>query len=146
MKKYFFGFFLSLIFISCAPKQGPTTPHKPVPIPESRPPELVPESSPEEGDVMTPERQASDALIDDGERLESHGLYGRSADLFQEAVTVDPTNGAGYFHLAAARLKSGEYGDVEGLIAKARTLLGSNTEWAARLNELEQDYKQRAPH
>ncbi len=145
MKKYFLGFLLSFAVVSCAPKQEPKVPKKIESTAESRPPEMLPEVAPEEGDLVTPERQASDALIDEGVRLESRGLYGRSADFFQEAVTVDPTNGAGYFHLASSHLKSGEYGDVEGLIAKARTLLDANAEWTARLNDLEQDYRQRAP-
>lgn len=139
--KYFLFFALALGFASCAPTPSPTVPKT---LPETRTPEQLPETVSEEG-APSPERIASDALIDDGERMESRGLYGRSADLFQEAVTVDPTNGAGYYHLAAAHLKSGEYGDVEGLIAKARTLLGSNPEWSARLKDLDQEYRQRAP-
>lgn len=91
-------------------------------------------------DELTPQRAASNALIDDGEKTFAQGRYDAAADLFQQAVTVDPTNGAAYYHLALAKVRSGEYGEAEGLIEKADQLLGGKAEWAERLEELKRDF------
>lgn len=94
---------------------------------------------------MTAERMASEALVDDGKRAFNHGLYDNATDLFQQAITVDPTNGEAYYHLALAKVRSGEYGEAEGLIEKADHMLGSKSDWALKLEELKREFHQKNP-
>jgi tetratricopeptide (TPR) repeat protein len=94
---------------------------------------------------LTPQRAASNALVDDGEKVFNLGLYDRAADLFQEAVTVDSSNGAGYYHLALTKLRAGEYGEAEGLVEKAELLLGNQPDWTDRLEDLRRELSQKKP-
>jgi len=128
---------LVMAALGCAGKKGPERPK----VPEDAHGTPVGASD----DELTPQRAASNALIDDGEKAFAQGRYDASADLFQQAVTVDPTNGAAYYHLALAKTRSGEYGEAEGLIEKAEQLLGSDPEWALKLEELKREYHQKAP-
>lgn len=98
-----------------------------------------------EGEEESPEREASNALIEQGQVSFQRGLYDQAAGTFQEAVTVDATNGAGYYWLALTKLRSGEYGEAEGLIEKALTLLSRRPEWAERLEELQREFHQNKP-
>src|SRR3989338_4988602 len=102
------------LLVSCATRPGPKRPKAP---PGSREPPVTRQAE------ETPERRASNALIEQGTGILERGLYDRAADLFQEAVSVDPTNGAGYYYLALVKLKTGEYGGVEGFLEKAESLL-----------------------
>jgi tetratricopeptide (TPR) repeat protein len=126
-----------LLLASCAPKTRPERPRTP---PEYRTP---PTESPE--GEMTPERSASEALIEEGLSIFNQGLYDQAADLFQQAVTVDPSNGAGYYYLAIVKLRTGEYGEAEGLLEKAELLLSHNPLWTERLEELRQEFGERQP-
>lgn len=131
MRCRFFLILLISVLVACAPKKKPEYPKPP---PGSRQP---PVTAPSE--VDTPERSASDALVEEGRQALDHGLYDRSADLFQEAVTVDPTNGAGYYYLALVKFKTGEYGEVWDLLEKAETLLAKDPEWIEKIEELKQE-------
>lgn len=93
-----------------------------------------------EGEDESPERQASNALIEQGQVSFERGLYDQAAASFQEAVTVDAGNGAAYYWLALTNIRSGEYGEAEGLIEKALTLLSKRPEWAERLEELQREF------
>ncbi|HEX5037145.1 MAG TPA: tetratricopeptide repeat protein [bacterium] len=97
------------------------------------------------GEEESAERMASNAIVDDGTQAFRYGRYDAAADLFQQAVTVDPTNGAAYYHLALAKMRSGEYGDAEGLIEKADQLLGANPDWVLKLEELKREFHQKNP-
>lgn len=130
-------FFLLFLLISCAPKTKPGRAKIP---PDSRTPPVNSQLQEEE---LTPQRAASNALIDDGEKSFAMGLYDRAADLFQEAVTVDSSNGAGYYHLALTRLRAGEYDEAEGLFEKAELLLGNRSDWMDRLEELKRELNQK---
>jgi Tfp pilus assembly protein PilF len=128
---------LVLFLAACAGKKPPGHPKPP---PGSHQTPVSPS-----GEEETPERIASNALIDDGEKIFSQGRYDSAADLFQQAVTVDPSNGSAYYHLALAKVRSGEYGDAEGLIEKADQLLGHDPNWAERLEDLKREFHQKNP-
>ena len=83
--------------------------------------------------------------MEDGIKALERGLHDRAADLFQESVTVDYSNGAGYYHLALVKLRTGEYGEVEGLLEKAEMLLENRPEWTERLEELRREFHQHRP-
>lgn len=91
------------------------------------------------------ERTASNALVEEGIKAVERGLYDRAADLFQESVTVDSSNGSGYYHLALVKLRTGEYGEVEGLLEKAEMLLQDRPEWTEKLEELRREFHQQKP-
>lgn len=92
-----------------------------------------------------PERAASSALIEEGKLALERGLYDRSLDRFQEAVTLDPSNGVGFYYLAFVKLRTGEYGEVWGLLEKAESLLTGNAEWILKIEELKQELHQKKP-
>lgn len=128
---------LLVIFLSfCAPK---TKPKYPKPPPGSREP---PVTQPAE---ETPERMASSALIERGQEALEGGRHDQAADLFQEAVSVDPSNGVGYYYLALVKLRTGEYGEVWGLIEKAESLLGEEGEWPEKLETLKRELETLGP-
>ena len=136
MKKIIF-LLLVCVFASCAKGKKPPTHSKPPVDSRSTP---VGASDGED----TAERMASEAIVDDGQRALQHGLYDNAADLFQQAVTVDPTNGEAYYYLALARVRSGEYGEAEGLIEKADQLLGAKPDWVLKLEELKREFHQKS--
>lgn len=85
-------------------------------------------------------RVASDALLEKGKvLLETQGDVGPAIDLFQEAVNLDPTNGAGYYLLSLASFKQGDYEKSKGFLQKAETLLGSDSAWKEKLEQLKKD-------
>ena len=87
----------------------------------------------------TPERRASNDYLEQGQRVFNGGAYDRAADLFQEAVTVDPTNGAGYYFLALVKTKTGEYGEAAEFLEKAEALLPEDSEYKEKSNQLKEE-------
>lgn len=142
-KRVLLNFFLIVLIalgIACAPKGK--KPQRPKPPSQQAP---VGVEGQIEGEEESPEREASNALIEQGEVSFQRGLYDQAAGTFQEAVTVDATNGAAYYWLARTKLRSGEYGEAEGLIEKSLTLLSHRPEWAERLEELQREFHQNKP-
>ena len=137
-----FVLLMVVIFLaSCAPKAKPR-------YPTTRPSEKPPEGSREPpittpAEELTPERMASNSLIEEGEQALERGLNDRAADLFQQSITVDPTNGAGYYYLAFVKTKSGEYGEAWDLFEKAESLLSRDPDWTSKLDDLRQELRER---
>ena len=131
-----------VVLAGCAPK-GKKPQHVTVPPGSHEAPVGI--GGETKGEEESPERSASNALIDQGETSFNRGLYDQAANSFQEAVTVDASNGAGYYWLALAKLRSGEYGEAEGLVEKAGTLLSSRPEWAEKLENLQREFHQNKP-
>ncbi len=125
----FLGILLVFFLASCAPKQKPAHPRLP---PGTRVP---PVTSPS-GSEISPEREASNAVIEEGKGLMERGQYDRAADRFQEAVAVDSTNGAAYYYGALVKTRSGEYGDAWGFLEKAEQLLAGDAAWTEKLQQL----------
>lgn len=118
---------------SCAPKPPL---ERPKPKPETRPAPVT-LGAPEEEE--TPERAASNALVEEGKTAFERGSLDRAGDVFQEAVSVDPTHGVPYYYLALVKMKSGEYGGVWGFLEKAEDLLARKPEWTAKLKSLREE-------
>lgn len=130
--------FLSIgLVVSCAPMSSPRHPGPP---PESRPPPVVHPSQ-----ELTPERNASNVLLEQGREALSAGRYDYASDRFQEAIGVDPSNGAAYYELADAKFRSGEYGDVTGFLDKAESLLMDQPEWLDKIEQLRQEVQLQKP-
>lgn len=85
-------------------------------------------------------RAASDALLQKGEAMLQNGTdLSQAIDLFQEAVNLDPTNGGGYYLLALATFKQGDYEKSKGFLQKAETLVQENSPWKEKMEQLKQD-------
>lgn len=120
-----------ILSASCAPKRKPE--HPKLPPGSRRPPVTAP------SEAETPERRAAEALVEEGIEALDRGLHDRAADLFQESVAVDPTNGVGYYYLALVKFKSGEYGEVWDFLEKAETLLRDEPGWIEKIEQLKQE-------
>jgi cytochrome c-type biogenesis protein CcmH/NrfG len=96
-------------------------------------------------DEESPERSASNSLMEEGKIILERGSLDRSGDLFQEAVSVDPTNGVAYYYLALVKFKGGEYGGVWRFLEKAESLLSKKPEWMAKLKELQAELERQKP-
>lgn len=108
----------------------------------SRPIDSSQSSTDFNGAPLTPQRAASNALVDNGNQALDQGQHDRAIDLFQEAVSVDPTNGAGYYYLALVKSRTGEYGGAWGYLEKAQSLLLGQAAWAPKLEELRKELSQ----
>jgi len=86
-----------------------------------------------------PERKASEALIQKGVDSMDQGLFDRAEDNFQDAVNLDPSNGAGFYYLALIKYKLGEYETVPNFLEKAEALLKNDPDWTGRLESLRRD-------
>ena len=117
-----------LIFCSCAGKK-PGTYRK-----EGKSPPLTSPSQ-----VPGPGRDASNAVLEEGKGALEQGDLERAADNFQEAVSLDPSNGAGFYYLARLHFKNGEYEEAKQLLEKAETLLKGDEEWLLPLEEFRRD-------
>lgn len=142
---------LAVLFLVCALilMNGCATSHKKKTKKPRKPPaQTTPETRkppvPSGGEENGAARTASNVLVEDGRKAMNQGSFDHAADLFQEAVTIDPHNGAAYYHLASAKLKSGDR-DVSDLIEKARSLLANDADWISRLDALEEEAKQTPP-
>lgn len=128
---------MSILFLSsCASFQSSR--HSTVPGSRNPP---VSKSSEE----MTPERKASDVLVEQGQAALNEGRYDHAADLFQESISVDPSNGIGYYSLAAVKFQSGEYGDVWNLLDKAELLLSNQPEMLEKIQTLRLEVQKQKP-
>lgn len=124
--------------LSCA--MPPKKPSRPKPPPGSR---MPPVTSPSSG--TSAQRSASESLIQQGTQAMDQGRYEESTDLFQEAVSVDPSHGAGYYHLALVKFKTGEWEEASNLLEKAETLLAEEAGWTERLEELKRQLHESQP-
>ena len=92
-----------------------------------------------------PEREASNHLIKEGQKYLNFGMYNQAAYSFQEAVNVDPNNGAAYYYLAYTKYRSGEYGRVPILLDRASSLLKGDEKWEWKIEKLQESVKEAQP-
>jgi len=62
--------------------------------------------------------------------------YEQAAQLFQDAVNVDASNGVAYYYLASADANLGQQDTAFGLLDKAESLLRDDRYWMDRIEEL----------
>lgn len=94
---------------------------------------------------LTPEQSASVALVEQGREAALSGRYDQAADLFQEAITVDPSNGVAYLEMARVRTQASEYGEAWGFLEKAESLLANDPQWGDSIQSLRQELSQKKP-
>lgn len=124
---------------ACAPKKKPAVKKR------SAPPATIEQKAPEQkpakpriGDqgVLTPERRASDSLIDSGNAKLAEGEPEKAVGIFRDAIKVDPSNGPAYYHLAFSYYKLQELEMARGSLEKAENLLRQDAEWSQKIDEL----------
>lgn len=120
------------------PKKIDTQKKKEIPeTPETPETDVVrPNAKPSTADTITPQRQASQRLVDRGKILMEAGDLEKASTTFRDAVNVDAGNGIAYYHLAEVNAKIGKKDVALGLLDKAEALLGADEGWAARINLL----------
>jgi Tfp pilus assembly protein PilF len=122
---------ICLVFAACPPKK----PVKKVPRPpHERPAEVSRPASAPEAD--TPQRRASDRLVQKGMGELGAKNYEGALQAFQEAVNIDATNGAAYYYLALTNDYLGEKETAMGLLDKAESLLGHDSSWLEKIDDL----------
>jgi tetratricopeptide (TPR) repeat protein len=122
----------------CAKEKKPV--HKKIPPRERRePPESIrPYELPEER-AMTPERQASNRLVEQGKVFLNNDELERAISTFSDAINVDTGNGEAYYYLAITHAKQGEPDVAVGLLDKADALLSRDPEWSERIDQARRD-------
>lgn len=131
-----FLFLICLSFAACPPAAKKPPVKKPPKQGELRekPKEVTKPAGPSQ--VMTPQRKASDRLIDKGKTSLDTKSYDQAAQLFQDAANVDPSNGVAYYYLALTDHYLGEQHVAAGLLDKAESLLRSDGHWMGKIEEL----------
>ena len=126
---------LCFTFIACPP--AAKKPAKKVPKAkqeEKKPAEVSrPAAAPQ---AETPQRKASDRLVEKGKASIDSKSYDQAAGLFQDAMNVDPSNGVAYYYLALTDHYLGQGGAAAGLLDKAESLLRGDKYWAQKIEEL----------
>ena len=137
-------FCLAFFAVGC-PKKPPETKSKP-----KRPRVVRPVPPPPKGpEALSPKREASQNMIDVGERYLGQGDLDKATQTFQEAINIDSDNGVAYYYLAKVMYQKSEYDDALGLLEKSEGLLGSYPEWVAevaRLKKQIEEAKQNPPN
>lgn len=131
--------FLILLFItSCATfpgKQSTTRPgtQKPtssvVPQAPAVPRETMKPESTDYATVQSPKRQVSTQLVAQGKEFLEKKDYDHARSRLEEAVSVDPTNGSAYYHLAVVYYNLHDFPKALGFLDQAETLLHTSPEW-----------------
>lgn len=126
---------LSLIFSACPPaaKRPPVKPKAKVEE-KKKPGEVTRPAEAPQPD--TPQRKASNRVVDKGKASLDGKSYDQAAQLFQDAVNIDPTNGAAYYYLAMTDHYLGQNAVAAGLLDKAESLLRNDAYWMEKIDEL----------
>ena len=104
--------------------------------------ESLPEPTAEPTGPVKPVRAASQKLVLEGQRFLDSAEYERALYKFEEAINIDPSNGAGYYNMAKTQAELGAYDEADGLLDKAESLLGQGAPWGERILSLRQQIRQ----
>jgi tetratricopeptide (TPR) repeat protein len=108
--------------------------------PKAKPPVEIEEGRMEEPvtepEIFTPQRKASDRIIEKGKLELDLENYEHALRLFQDAVNVDSANGVAYYYLALTNVKMEQEDQALGLLDKAEALLQHDPRWLTKVLEL----------
>lgn len=86
--------------------------------------------------ISTPKRIASQEVTERGlQELQTNHAQ-KAVQTFQDALSIDGTNGAAYFYLAKAHYQLGAYERALAMLDRASSLLGEAGEWLSRIDNL----------
>lgn len=86
--------------------------------------------------VSSPQRAASNQLVDKGLNYMDAKNYELAAVRFQDAINIDPRNGIAYYYLAMSDYYMGQSDEALGLLDKAQALIGYDERWNERIENL----------
>ena len=118
-----FGIFLVILCVVVSCTKKPNTKHT-VKVTQT-----TPVASAKNTPVITPERSAAQNLAKDGITAVTNKQNDKAIDLFQEAISVDPSYGVSYLELAKIKLASGNLEESQNLLEKATSLLSHEPDW-----------------
>ena len=139
---------LLLVFSGCqqpdlAPPPEPPPPDVSAPAPAPAPPAV---RSPAPAAPRAVERrQASSALTQAAVAQLNQGRLAAAIRTLEQAVSLDPSDGAAYFHLAAAWLAKGDAQRARQFHRQAQLYLGGDPQWRQPLAEQQQAIAADAP-
>lgn len=87
-------------------------------------------------EVASPQRVASNQLVDKGLNHLDAKEYELAAVRFQDAINIDPRNGIAYYYLAMTDYYTGQSDVALGLLDKAQSLIGHDAKWNERIENL----------
>ncbi|MDO8462328.1 MAG: tetratricopeptide repeat protein [Deltaproteobacteria bacterium] len=133
---------LLVFLVSCLPPKRAK--RRPTP---SLPPQVVtvPEAPPPVAEPTRPERNASNTLIVRGKNKLEVGETVAAAELFHEAINLDPTNGPAYYYLAYAKYRTGELSEVMDLLDRGENLLSGKKDWLEVIGQLRSEVQAASP-
>ncbi len=84
------------------------------------------------------ESNASDVLIEEGVQSLNAGDKAKAKDSFQQAVSLDPWSGEGFYYLALCDFEEGHLESASGLLEKAALIFKDegNDDWSQKVSEL----------
>jgi hypothetical protein len=89
-----------------------------------------------DGGAGTPQRRASQRVVEEGKGYLIARQPGAAAQRFSRATQIDPTNGFAYYWLGRARIAQGDARGAVGVLEKAESLLGPYPEWREQASDL----------
>ncbi|MFH1829619.1 MAG: hypothetical protein ABH871_02425 [Pseudomonadota bacterium] len=113
--------------------------HKKLPTRERKEPDAIRPYETSKEEALTPARQASDRLVEQGKLFLEKNEIERAASTFRDAINVDTKNGEAYYFLALTHVKLSEPDVAEGLLDKAEALLSHDPEWSERIDQTRRD-------
>lgn len=84
----------------------------------------------------SPQRQASIQVVVQGKQFLSRQDFEKALQLFQEAVTLDGSNGIAYYYIARTQYELGQYNHAAGVLDRAEALLAESQEWQMSIQAL----------
>lgn len=86
--------------------------------------------------ISTPKRVASQEVVERGVKELQTNRAQNAVQTFQDAISIDGTNGAAYFYLAKAHYQLGSYERALAMLDRASALLGDANEWMSKIDNL----------
>lgn len=91
--------------------------------------------------VQSPKRQVSTQLVAQGKEFLDKKDFDHARSRLEEAVSVDPTNGAAYYHLAVVYYNLHDFPKALGFLDQADTLLHTSPEWVATIQKFREQMR-----
>lgn len=147
---------LMLLFASCATfpgKQSTQQPGAKKPSITSMGTTVTPEQAPivpretmkpestNYASIQNPKRQVSTQLVEQGKVFLDKKDFDHARGRLEEAVSVDPTNGSAYYHLAVVYYNLHDFPKALGFLDQAETLLHTSPEWMETIQKFREQMR-----
>lgn len=103
--------------------------------PDAPPREVMKPTTTDYAAVQSPKRQVSQQLVGQAKVFLDNKDYDRARQRLEEAVTIDPTNGSAYYHLAVVYYNLRDYPKALGFLDQAESLFHSSPEWVETIQK-----------